>query len=217
MKTGDLFGVRFASREDAGRALGQHLLERGFQPDVVVGLPRGGVVAAAEVARALGRPLGVLIVRKIGHPRHREFAIGALAEPDVVILDKPAVAAVGSDRAELDEVIIEERHRLRDYQSRFHHAGEQTLSGKRVLIVDDGLATGATAEAAVMSARRQGAVGVVLAVPVAAPEGAARLRAVADDVIALTLDFSFMAVGQYYDYFPQTEDEEVLALLKHHA
>jgi predicted phosphoribosyltransferase len=134
-----------------------------------------------------------------------------------VILDQPALAAVGLDRAELDEVISEERRRLRDYQSRFHHAGEQTLSGKRVLIVDDGLATGATAEAAVMSARKQGAAHVIIAVPVASPDGAARLRAVADGVIALSVDFDFMAVGQYYDHFPQTEDEEVLALLNRHA
>jgi putative phosphoribosyl transferase len=216
MKTDDVCGVRFASRESAGLELGHHLVERGIQPDLVVGLPRGGVVVAAEVARVLERPLGVLVVRKIGHPRHREFAAGALAEPDVVILDEPALAA-GGQRTELNEIIIEERQRLSDYQSLFHRAGDRAISGRRILIIDDGLATGATAEAAVMSARKQKAAGVILAVPVASPDGAARLRAVADEVIALTIDYDFMAVGQYYDSFPQTTDDEVIHLLNCHA
>jgi putative phosphoribosyl transferase len=209
--------VTFASREEAGQLLGRDLAGRGILPDVVLGLPRGGVVVAAEVARVLQRPLSVLVVRKIGHPRHREFAIGALAEHEVVLLDDEAMHQSGVAQSELAGVIAEETGRLRDYEARFHQAGEMALAGKSVLIVDDGLATGATAVAAVMSAKKQKAREVIIAVPVASPEALERLSRIADAAFALTLDPDFMAVGRYYDCFPQTADEEVLALLHHHA
>ena len=209
--------VTFASREAAGQLLGQELMARGIRPDLVLGLPRGGVVVAAEVARGLEQPLGVLVVRKIGHPRQREFAIGALAEHDVVLLDEEAMHQSGVAKTELDGVIAEETQRLRDYKARFHHVGDMVLAGKCVLIVDDGLATGATAVAAVMSAKKQKAREVILAVPVASVEAMERVRRLADTAIALTVDPDFEAVGQYYDFFPQTTDEQVLALLHHHA
>jgi putative phosphoribosyl transferase len=205
--------VIFASREDAGQQLGQELASREFQPDIVLGLPRGGIIVAAEVARTLDRPLGVLVVRKIGHPRHREFAVGAMAEADVVVLDRTALEETQVRQTELDEIIAEESERLRNYQARFHQSGEQVLTGKSVVIVDDGLATGATAEAAVASAKKQAAREVIVAVPVASPDAVNRLRAVADDVVALVADPDFVAVGQYYQFFPQTTDEEVLAVL----
>jgi len=209
--------VTFLSREEAGRELGYHLVERGVQPDVVLGLPRGGVVVAAEVARILQRPLDVLVVRKLGHPRHREYAVGALAEHGVVLLDNAAMRESHVVRADLDEIIAEETDRLRDYQTKFHHNGHQTLSGKFVLIVDDGLATGATTEAAVMSAKSQRARLVYVATPVASPGAVDRVAAVADEVISLVVDPGFFAVGQYYQSFPQTADEEVLTLLHVHT
>jgi putative phosphoribosyl transferase len=209
--------VTFLSREEAGRKLGYYLVERDIQPDVVLGLPRGGVVVAAEVARILQRPLDVLVVRKIGHPRHREFAVGALAEHGVVLLDKDAMRDTHVDRADLDEVVAEETSRLHSYQTRFHRDGRQPLSGKTVLIVDDGLATGATAEAAVMSAKSQLARKVLVATPVASPSAIDRVEAVADEVISLVVDPDFIAVGQFYESFPQTADEEVMALLHAHA
>lgn len=205
--------VTFSSREEAGRELGYDLFKRGLQPDVILGLPRGGVVVAAEVARILQRPLDVLVVRKIGHPRHREFAVGALAEHGVVLLDNAALRDTHVSRSDLDEIISEETNRLRAYQAKFHHESHQALKDKIVLIVDDGLATGATTEAAVMSAKNQSARQVIVAAPVASPQAVDRLSAVADEVIALVVDPDFMAVGRYYDVFPQTEDEEVLALL----
>jgi len=206
--------MKFASRQDAGWRLGQLLCQQGVKADWVLGLPRGGVVVAAEVARALQCPLDVLIVRKIGHPWHREFAVGALAEPDVVILDEDSLLEFSAPREELDKVIAEEMERLREYRLRFHRAEMPLLDGKTVLLVDDGLATGATAEAAVQSVKRQNAERVIITAPVASTNAIERLRCVADDVVVLLVDAGFRAVGQYYDEFFPTTDDEVIALLR---
>ena len=206
--------MRFASRQDAGRRLGQHLKEQNVGVDLVLGLPRGGVVVAAEVARLLKCPLDVLVVRKIGHPMHREFAVGALAEPDVVIFDKASLSEIPMARSQLDKVVAEEIVRLREYRQRFHRSHVPVLSDKIVLLVDDGLATGATAEAAVLSARQQSARRIIVGAPVASTNAVERLRRVADDVLVLVVDPDFAAVGQYYDEFSQTSDEEVVALLR---
>src|SRR5438270_6536821 len=129
----------FASREDAGQRLGEFLKHERVDCDLVLGLPRGGVVVAAEVAHVLQSPLDVLVVRKIGHPLHREFAVGALAENDVVLLDEksfgPALV-----RDSLPEVIKEEKERLWQYQLKFHEGGKTDFRGRTVLLVDDGLA-----------------------------------------------------------------------------
>ena len=206
--------MRFGSRTDAGCLLGRELAGRNLKADIVVGLPRGGVVVAAEVARILQLPLDVIAVRKIGHPWHREFAVGALAEGGVTVLDKPALEGNPVSRTELVAVIAEETQRLLDYQARFHGGAKPELAGRRVVIVDDGLVTGATMEAAVQSARQQKAGCVVVAVPVASTEAVHRLAREADEVIALVTDPDFCAVGSYYREFSQTTDEEVLALLR---
>jgi putative phosphoribosyl transferase len=203
----------FVSRQDAGRQLGKLLRERGVSADGVLGLPRGGVVVAAEVARALQCPLDVLIVRKIGHPWQREFAVGALAEPDVVIFDRTFKWKNPLARAELDRVIAEEKERLREYRQQFHGAGAPALEDKTVLLVDDGLATGATAEAATLSAKQQKARRVIIAAPVASTHAVERLWRVADEVAVLFTDAAFGAVGQYYHEFSQTSDAEVTSLL----
>jgi len=206
--------VMFASREDAGVKLGRCLQEQRVRADLVLGLPRGGVVVAAGVARALRLPLDTLIVRKIGHPWHREFAVGALAENGVVVLDEAVIGTNPVIRAELEEIIQEEKERLRSYQARFHPRGAPDLAGKAVLLVDDGLATGATTEAAVLSVRKQNAVGIVVAAPVASTNAVERLARVADEVRVLCVDPAFDAVGRYYDVFSQTTDEEVLEVLR---
>jgi putative phosphoribosyl transferase len=206
--------MTFASREDAGRQLVGLLRDENVAVDLVLGLPRGGVVVAAEVARELQKPLDTLIVRKIGHPINREFAVGALAEPDVVVLDDASLRRFPAIQAELDEIIAEETQRLREYQANFHSLRRESLEGRAVLLVDDGIATGATAEAAIQSARQQKARNVTVAAPVASLGAMKRLRRVADAVIALKVDPFFNAVGQYYREFPQTTDEEVLALLR---
>ena len=204
----------FASRQDAGRQLGKFLRERGVTVDLVLGLPRGGVVVAAEVARELKLPLDVLVVRKIGHPFQREFAIGALGEPEVISLEEELLRKFPVARIELNEVIEEEKIRLREYRRRFHLSEMPSLEGKNVLLVDDGLATGATAEIAAISARRQNAMKILIAAPVAASQTVERLRRVADDVVVLFEDFDFQSVGQYYEDFSQTGDEEVIELLR---
>ena len=205
--------MKFASREEAGERLGQYLKEEGAQADLVMGLPRGGVVVAAAVARVLHVPLDVLVVRKIGHPWHREFAVGALAENGVVLLDESAVGINPLIRAELNTIIEEEQERLQDYRAKFHRNGPPDLSGIRVLLVDDGLATGATTEAAVLSLKKQQAQRILVAAPVASTNAVERLRRVADQVLALWVDPEFDAVGRYYHVFSQTTDEEVMELL----
>jgi len=203
----------FASREDAGRQLGQWLRSRGVELDIVAGLPRGGVVVAAEVARILNRPLDVLVVRKIGHPLFREFAVGALAEHGVVVLDDAISSEKQGFGELLADVIHEEQERLSSYQALFPHRGNSGLAGKGVLLVDDGLATGATTEAAVRSAFKQGARSVAVAAPVASQHAIDRLRPIADRLEVMLVDPEFDAVGRYYETFPQTTDDEVLDLL----
>jgi putative phosphoribosyl transferase len=201
----------FASRDDAGRKLGRWLEDRGVKPGLILGLPRGGVVVAAAVAECLGLPLDVLMVRKIGHPAFREFALGALAEAGVIVLDEQA--ARHGPGLDIEPIIHEEQENLRAYQSRFAHSGKHAIALLDVLLVDDGIATGATTEAAVRSAIKQGASSVTIAAPVGSANAVERLRAVADDVLVMTVDPKFEAVGRYYDAFPQTTDEEVLELL----
>ncbi len=205
--------MKFASRQDAGCRLGKYLREQGLAADLVLGLPRGGVVVAAEVARELKLPLDVLVVRKIGHPFQREFAVGALAEPDVFILDENSISEIPLVRSQLDEIVAEETARLREYRARFRQATAPLLEDKIVLLVDDGLATGATAEAAALSVRKQNARKIIIAAPVASAGAVKKLRHTADEVLALVVDPDFAAVGQYYENFAQTTDDEVIALL----
>jgi len=204
----------FLSRHDAGQRLGRQLLKQGVDVDVVVGLPRGGVVVAAEVAHVLERPLEVLVVRKIGHPMHREFAIGALAEADVVLLDEQLIGLNQGARTRLAEVLREEKQRLQQYRLKFHQGEQYDFRDRNVLLVDDGLATGSTMEAAAMSARKLGANRIFVAVPVASTSAMERLQALAEDTFALIIDPEFEAVGAYYAAFSQTTDEEVMELLK---
>lgn len=207
----------FASRQEAGERLGKYLRGRGVAADVVLGLPRGGVVVAAGVARELRLPLDALVVRKIGHPLQPEFAVGALAEPDAVFLNEKTLREFPVSQGRLDKIIAQEKIHLRDYRRQFHLRDIPALAGKAVLLVDDGLATGATAEAAAISARNQNARRIVVAAPVASPNAVERLRRVADAVEVLSEDPDFQAVGQFYHNFSPTEDEEVVFLLREAA
>lgn len=204
----------FASRRDAGVKLGNYLSEDGLQVDFVLGLPRGGVVVAAEVARILDARMDVLVVRKIGHPRHREFAVGAIAEPDIVILDREVIERTHVRRDELHEIINEEQQRLREYQAVFERNQPPDITNKSVVIVDDGLATGSTMEVAVKSAHQRRAAKVSVAVPVASSSAFERIQAAGARVYALIVDPEFDAVGRFYDTFAQVEDQEVLELLR---
>ncbi|HEV2456166.1 MAG TPA: phosphoribosyltransferase family protein [Verrucomicrobiae bacterium] len=204
----------FASRQEAGERLGEFLRQRGVEADLVLGLPRGGVVVAAGVAQILKLPLDVLVVRKIGHPYQPEFAVGALAEPDCVFLNQENLTEFPVPLKKLEKIISEERERLQNYARRFHLHASLSLEGKSVLLVDDGLATGATAEVAALSARKQNSRRVIVSAPVASINAVERLRRVADDVEILSEEADFQAVGQFYDQFCPTEDDEVISLLK---
>jgi len=206
--------MAFASRQDAGARLGEYLRSEELQADLVLGLPRGGVVVAAEVARRLDAPLDVLAVRKIGHPRHREFAVGAIAEPDIVILDQTAIERTQVYPDELRRVIAEEQQRLREYQTMFERDHPPDVTRKSVLIVDDGLATGSTMEAAVKSAFQRKAAEISVAVPVASTSAFERIQGAGATVYALMVDPEFDAVGRFYDTFRQVEDGEVVELLR---
>jgi putative phosphoribosyl transferase len=204
----------FADRADAGRRLAplvQHL--RG-EPVVVLGLPRGGVLVAAEIAAALGAPLDVIVVRKLGFPFQPEFAMGAIGEGGVRIIDAETVRRGEISEGDIAAVEKSERAELERRASRFRaRRPQEPLRGRTAVLVDDGIATGSTAKAACRVARAHGASRVVLAVPVA-PVGWTRLIGdEADEFICLQTPAHFGSVGQYYDNFSQTTDEEVLACL----
>ena len=209
--------MMFASRKEAGERLGEYLHESGTVADLVLGLPRGGVVVAAGVAHELKLPLDVMVVRKIGHPLQPEFAVGALAEPDSVFLNDETLDEFPVPKAVLDKIIEAQKASLLEYRLRFHLHHMPDLEGKAVILVDDGLATGATAEVAAMSARKQHAGRIMVAAPIASTNAVERLRHVADDVKILSEEYDFQAVGQFYDEFSQTIDKEVISLLREAA
>lgn len=206
--------VRFRDRQDAGRKLAALLEHLHEERPLVVGIPRGGVPVAAEVARALGAPLDVAVVRKIGAPQNPEFAIGALAEGGVHVLSERVVHALGLSDAELEALITRVDRELEARQRRYRGAREAVeLTGRTAILVDDGLATGSSALAAVRSLRKRGAARVILAVPVAAPQSLAALRAEADEVVCVEAPAELWAVGYWYEDFRPTSDGEVAALL----
>ncbi|WP_309248122.1 phosphoribosyltransferase [Rothia santali] len=246
--------ARFRDRGDAGRQLGRELAGRALRAPVVLGLPRGGVPVAAEVAALLGAPLDVLVVRKLGVPSYPELAMGAVGEGGVTVLNPDVVRSSRVSEAQLEEAARRERAEVRERAARFRrgragsvqaegsapaegltpaegpapsggpaYARESApaegpapeLSGRTAVIVDDGVATGATARAACQIARALGAERVVLATPVAPPDVVRSLAASgeADDVVCLHAPRWFGAVGAFYDVFDQTPDEEVVRIL----
>ena len=198
----------FTDRADAGRALAAQLGEWRSEDAVVTGIARGGVIVAAAVARALGMPLAAVAVRKLGVPGHEEVALGAIAE-GVRVLDERIAAATGTSSREVARVEARERDVLR---RRAALVGKLDAIGRPVLLVDDGIATGATANAAGRAIRRAGAASVVLAVPVAPADWRPDPDA-ADDYVCLHPITDFWAVGSFYDDFRQTTDEDVARAL----
>ncbi|MFE0463571.1 phosphoribosyltransferase [Kitasatospora sp. NPDC058965] len=206
--------VRFRDRTRAGRLLGKRVAAWRADDPVVLGLPRGGVPVAHEVARALGAPLDILVVRKIGAPGQPELALGAVGEGGIRLFNHDIVAALGIGAAELErlahataEEVAERTERLRG------PVPPLDVAGRAVLVVDDGVATGATVRAAMAVLRRREVAQLLLAVPVAAPEALRLLGPLADDLVCLSAPPAFMAVGQYYDDFDQTTDRDVRRLL----
>lgn len=204
----------FRDRVDAGRQLAAIAQGLGGPESVVLGIPRGGVIVAREVARALGAPLDVVVVRKLGSARHPEYAVGAIGEDGVRIVDPESLRIMGIREQELDEVEARERVELARRTSRFRSGRPRIdLTGRRAIVVDDGVATGATAIAACRACRLLGAAEVVVAVPVAPPDWMEHMRGEADDFIVVETPTPFFAVGQWYENFEQTTDDEVIACL----
>lgn len=205
---------RYADRVDAGRRLGRLVRALDLEDPLVLGLPRGGAVVAAEVARALGAPLDVVVVRKVGHPRQRELGVGAVAEDGTVALDEDRLRDAGLSAADVADTVATElaecRRRAAAYRAG-HPAPD--VSGRTAVLVDDGVATGVTALAAVALLRRSGAARIVVVAPVASTEAALRLTQDADEVVLPVVRATFGAVSQFYDRFGQTPDDEVVALL----
>jgi predicted phosphoribosyltransferase len=202
---------RFRNRTDAGRQLAGKLAPYTNRPDVLVlALPRGGVPVASEVARALGAPLDVFVVRKLGVPGHEELAMGAVATGGLCVLNDEIVRGLDIPEREIAAVVDRELHELsrRERLYRGDHPPPD-VGGRTVILVDDGLATGATMRAAVQALRQQQPARIVVAVPTASPDTREALKAAADDVICTMTPEPFFAVGHWYDDFTQTTDDEV--------
>jgi putative phosphoribosyl transferase len=205
----------FRDRTDAGRVLAGRLAAYANRPGVIVlALPRGGVPVGYEIARSLHVPLDVFLVRKLGVPGHEELAMGAIASGDIRVLNETVIRGLGIPDRVIDQVANEE---LRELERR-----EQEYRGGRpaprvrdqtVILVDDGLATGSTMQAAVEAVRQQSPARIIIAVPVGAPEACAELRQEADEVVCVRTPDPFFAVGMWYQSFAQTTDEEVRDLL----
>lgn len=210
--------MRFHDRVHAGHELAERLRIRqeagALTHPVVLALPRGGVTVAREVARALEAPLDVLVARKIGAPFQEELGVGALAGDDPPLFDKRTLDYLGLSEADVDDVVERERAELRRREQRYRQGRPPPeLRDRTVIVVDDGVATGATARAALRWLRRQSPERVVLAVPVCSPEAADLLRGEADEVLCLHRPAAFLAVGEWYEHFEQLTDDDVLAAL----
>lgn len=199
----------FMDRRDAGRQLADALMSRSLEDATILGLARGGVVVAREVARALNHPLDVVVVRKIGAPGNEEFAIGAVGEDGAATLDATTIAALTIPASYVRDAIERAREVIRRRAALYRRDGPPDLRGRTAVLVDDGIATGHTMDAAIETVRRWGAARVVVAVPVGARDTVERLRGVVDDVVVLSEPAHFMAVGQFYESFPQVSDDDV--------
>ena len=210
---------RYVDRSDAGRQLARALARQGGRSDIIVlGLPRGGVPVAYEIASALDAPLDVFVVRKIGLPGHEEFGIGAIASGGVRVVDQQVLRAYGVDDATLERITERERQELQRREQRYRDDRPfPDLRGRTVILVDDGLATGSTMRAAVAALREEAPREIVVAVPVGAAETCAALSSEVDDLVCLWTPEPFYAVGLWYENFDQTTDEEVHDLLERAA
>ncbi|MFF1905558.1 alpha/beta family hydrolase [Kitasatospora sp. NPDC058218] len=204
-------GTHFTDRTDAGRRLAALLGHLRGPGTVVVALPRGGVPVAAEVAAALGAPLDICVIRKLGVPHQPELGMGAIGEDDVRVLNDQVIRLAGVTPGQLAEVEVRERAEL-ERRARRYRGGRPPadLRGRTVVVVDDGIATGSTARAACRIVRARGAATVVLAVPVAPDDWTDRLAGVADELVCVGTPSPFFAIGEFYGDFSQTGDEEVL-------
>jgi len=205
----------FVDRRDAGRRLAAAVRGRLREPRgvIVLGLPRGGIVVAQEVARVLGSPLDIVVVRKIGAPGIEELAIGAVGETGAPVLNDALIESTGIPKPYLVRAVDAARQEVRRRVEAYRAGPRPDVHDKTVVLVDDGIATGYTVEAAVATLREWRAGRIVLAVPVAPPDAVARFRGLVDDLVVLYAPAEFFAVGQFYADFAQVSDAEVRAAL----
>lgn len=211
--------MRYRDRKEAGQRLAERLLDYRDRPDVVVlGLPRGGVVIASEIARRLHAPLDVFVVRKLGVPGQEELAMGAIASGGVRVLNSAVVDVCGIPASVIEEVTEQERREL-ERRERLYRGVRPPIAieGRTVILVDDGIATGATMRAAVAALRRLKPARIIVAAPTAAPQACELLSKEADEVICDIMPDPFYSVGLWYDDFTQNSDEEIRELLEHAA
>lgn len=209
-------GRRFPDRAAAGRALAARLAAYADRPEtLVLALPRGGVPVAFEIARSLGAPLDLMLVRKLGVPGQRELAMGAIAEGGVRVLNEDLIAALQISPNRIERVAADEALEL-ERRARAYRGSRPapSLRGRVVILVDDGLATGATMRAAILASRAQAPARLIVAAPVAAAETAALLQPLVDELVVVELPEPFGAIGLWYEDFAQISDEEVRALIR---
>lgn len=213
-------GRVFSDRVEAGRALAAELVEKHYEDPVVLALPRGGVPVAAEVAAALDAPLDLVLVRKIGVPYQPELALAAVVDgehPEVVV-NEDVRRYAGVDEDEFERIKSNEIRELERRREKYLQDRERIpIEGRTVIVIDDGIATGATARAALLGLRRGNPKKLVLAVPVAPPDTVRALHAEVDDLVCLETPSPFFAIGAFYRDFNQTSDREVIDLLARHA
>lgn len=211
--------MQFRDRREAGQKLAEALsFLQGRKDVLVLGIPRGGVVVAAEVARALGAPLDVFITRKIGAPGNPELAIGAVASSGELVIDEELVLGLGVSPRYVEEETERQKQEIARQMTVYRgHRPPPQLTGKTVVLIDDGVATGATTLAALRALRASAPAELILAIPVGPPDTVGRLSAEADQVVCLHTPAWFWAVGAFYEDFSQTPDEEVIRLLQERA
>ena len=207
---------KFIDRQDAGIALAECLSDYACQKNVIVlALPRGGVPVAYEVAAALSVPLDIFIVRKLGVPGHEELAMGAISSGDVIIFNDPLLQQLNLDQASIDNVLrLEQKELLRREQLYRGQRSFPELLGKTIILIDDGIATGATMRAAIEALRKHKPIEIIIAVPVAALDTYEAIITIVDKIICPLKPINFRAVGLWYENFPQVSDQEVIALLE---
>jgi putative phosphoribosyl transferase len=212
----DAVSLPFRDRREAGRLLAERLRHyRERARTLVVALPRGGIIPAAEIASALRLPLDVIISRKLGAPGNPELAIGAIAEGGAPYLNEEGLAPTGASEAPLAQEVEHQRTEIARRQQRFRDGRPLSLPERATVIVtDDGMATGSTAIAAIRALREQGVERIVLAIPVAPPDTVETLRGMVDELVVLATPTSFWAVGAFYGDFRQVSDDEVVDLLE---
>jgi putative phosphoribosyl transferase len=205
----------FADRVDAGKRLAEALAEFHGKNAVVLAVPRGGVVVGYEIAAALVLPLDVIVPRKLGAPDNPELAIGAVAEDGSTVLDEGVVTYLDVNKGYIEQESARQREEITRRMTLYREGTPAVeVKGKIVIMVDDGIATGSTMKAALASVKNRGAKSVIVAVPVGPPNTIQELRRLADRVVCLYMPEYFEAIGQFYEDFSQTSDDEVIRLLK---